>query len=410
MKNKRLVIIGGGASGFFCAANAAKFYPSLEVIIVEKTGKVLQKVRVSGGGRCNTTHACFEKEEMAKRYPRGERFIKKAFYQFFTTDTIQWFEERGVQLKTEDDGRMFPVSNSSQTIIDCLESDISKYNVKVWLHRDVKSIEKSYTGFELHFNSNEILDADFVMIATGGFPKLSQYDWLKNLNLSIASPVPSLFTFNFPQHSLNNLMGLSVQNASVKIADTKLISEGPILITHWGLSGPAILRLSAFAAIHLSEKNYDFKIFVNWNKKFKEHELAKALHDMRFESPNQKVVNGNFTELPSRLWEYLLAESGIDDTKRWSDLSSGMVNKLARNICNYEMNAMGKTTFKEEFVSAGGIDLNEIDVNTMMSKKHSGLFFGGEIMNIDGITGGYNFQHAWTSAYIAAKGIGKLLV
>ena len=249
MNKKRLIIIGGGAAGFFCAANAARLNPSLEISIVEKSSKVLQKVKLSGGGRCNVTHACFDIDEMASCYPRGARVMKKAFYQFFTTDTIEWFQSRGVALKTEPDGRMFPVSNSSQSIIDCLMQEIEKQKVKIRLNSAIEKIEPTENKFRLHYSSGVTEDAGFVMLACGGFAKLTQFDWLKNLELKIDAPVPSLFTFNFPNHPLNELRGVTVANAQVKIAGTKLSSQGAVLVTHWGLSGPAVLRLSAFAAL-----------------------------------------------------------------------------------------------------------------------------------------------------------------
>ncbi|MEI7669904.1 MAG: NAD(P)/FAD-dependent oxidoreductase, partial [Pseudomonadota bacterium] len=388
--------------------NAASLNPALEVFIVEKSNKILQKVLVSGGGRCNLTHACFDINEMASRYPRGERFVKKAFYQFFTTDTIEWFENRDVPTKTETDGRMFPESNSSQTIINCLMNEAEKYKVKLMFHKAVERIEPIENGFDIYFKDLEIAKADYVMIATGGFQKLNQFDWLKNLNLKIEEPVPSLFTFNFPKHPLNDLMGIAVPDAVVKIAGTKLLSQGPTLITHWGLSGPAVLRLSAFAARELAEVNYQFKVMVNWCPDFNEQTFMQAIQEQRNISPSKKTINGNFIGLPSRLWEFMLLQSGIDENKRWADLKSNMVNLLAKNVCAYEINASGKTTFKDEFVSAGGISLNEIDANTMMSKKHKGLYFGGEVMDVDGITGGYNFQHAWTSGFVAAKNIAEV--
>ncbi|MEO6550074.1 MAG: NAD(P)/FAD-dependent oxidoreductase [Ferruginibacter sp.] len=405
MKQKRLIVIGGGAAGFFCAINAARLNPLLEVIIVERGSKVLQKVKVSGGGRCNTTHACFEIETMASRYPRGERFVKKAFYQFFTTDTVEWFKSRGVELKTEPDGRMFPKANTSQAIIDCLVNGVNKYGVSLRLNMPVAKIAPLASGFHIYFDDNETIATDFVMLACGGFQKLSQFDWLSNLGHTVAEPVPSLFTFNFPNHPLNTLMGVVAPNAMVKIAGAKPISQGPVLITHWGLSGPAILKLSAFAARDLAAVNYQFTVLVNWCMDYNEHSFVQKVQQLRNQSANQKPANGNFTGLPSRLWEFMLQQAGIDDTKRWADLQNAVVNKLSKSICGYEMVAAGKTTFKEEFVTAGGIALNEIDANTMMSKKHPGLYFGGEIMDVDGITGGYNFQHAWTSGFVAAKHI-----
>jgi predicted Rossmann fold flavoprotein len=407
---QKLVVIGGGAAGFFCAINAAKLAPQLLVVLVERTSNVLQKVKISGGGRCNTTHNCSSISTMASRYPRGERFVKKAFHHFFTNDTIDWFAQHGVALKTEPDGRMFPVANTSAAIIDCLTQQAAKLGIKIIYNAQVLQIQPvAAYNYSIQLKNNTTpLQANYVMLACGGFSKLSQYDWLQNLKLKIESPIPSLFTFNFSKHPLNELMGVVAPNCVVKIAGTKLLSEGIVLITHWGLSGPAILRLSAFAASHLAQVNYQFNVIINWCSTYNEQSFVQHIINLRTSSPTQKITNGNFTGLPKRLWDYMLAQANIDADLRWADANNIRLHKLAKCICGYEMQANGKTTFKEEFVTAGGIALTEIDVNTMMSKKHAGLFFGGEIMDVDGITGGYNFQHAWTSGFIAAKQIAHL--
>ena len=424
---KRLVVIGGGAAGFFCAVNASRMHPSLEVIILEKTNKLLSKVSVSGGGRCNVTHACFSIADMSRNYPRGANFVKKAFHQFFTTDTIQWFNERGVQLKTEDDGRMFPVSNSSQSIIDCLMKEANKYGVEIRVRSEVGNLkseigsQKSEAGsqkpeevrnsdqrqFTLELSDLRHLTSDFVCIASGGYPKAAQFTWLQQLGHTIAAPVPSLFTFNMPGNVITQLMGVSVPEAHVKITGSNLSSKGPLLITHWGMSGPAILRLSAWGARELAERNYQFNIIVNWLPDYNEHTLREQLQQLRFDMAAQKIINRNPFNLPQRLWQYLLEQSGIDVEKRWADLPAKEQNKLITNCCAQEFNVQGKTTFKEEFVTAGGINLSEIDVNTMQSKVIPHLYFAGEILDVDGITGGFNFQNAWTSGYIAAKAIAK---
>ncbi len=405
MQHKTLVVIGGGAAGIFCAVTAARLAPQLKVIVVEKTSKLLQKVKASGGGRCNVTHACFEIGEMASRYPRGQHFVKKAFHQFFTTDTVEWFERRGVPLKTESDGRMFPKANTSQAIIDALLKEMQQYKVEVKHHCQVMKIEPLENGFQLHFVDAFQLQADYVMLAPGGQNKIEQFNWLSNLALSIAAPVPSLFTFNFPAHSLNALTGLSIPNAAVKIGGFKMVSEGPMLITHWGISGPAVLRLSAFAAVYLASIQYQYEVVISWCKEYNEPGFLQKIQNQRAGNPSQKVANGNFTEIPSRLWQFLLAVAGINDMHRWADLTNNQMNKMATAVCNYKVQARGKTTYKDEFVTAGGIELTEVDPNTMMSRKHPGLYFGGEILNVDGITGGYNFQHAWTSGFIAGKSI-----
>jgi predicted Rossmann fold flavoprotein len=407
---KRLIVIGGGAAGFFCAVNAARLHPSLEVIVLEKTGKLLSKVKVSGGGRCNVTHSCFSIADMIRHYPRGANFLKKAFHHFFTTDTIQWFSERGVALKTEDDGRMFPVSNTSQSIIDCLMKEANKYGVEIRLMCDVKSLKyEEEKQFTLELSDGRQLTADFVCIASGGYAKPSQFGWLQQLGHSIAEPVPSLFTFNMPGNAITQLMGVSVPEASVKIPGTSLSAKGPLLITHWGLSGPAVLRLSAWGARQLANCNWQFTILINWMPHFNEQTLREYLQELRFGIAAQKIGNRNPFDLPQRLWQYLLQVSGIDEHKRWADLPAKEQNKLIANCCIQEFKVQGKTTFKEEFVTAGGIQLSEIDVNTMQSKVIPHLYFAGEILDVDGITGGFNFQHAWTSGFIAANAIAKQL-
>lgn len=398
-------MIGGGAAGFFCAVNAARINPGLEVVILEKTSKLLSKVRISGGGRCNTTHTCFDIAAMSKKYPRGGNFVKKTFHQFFTNDTIKWFEERGVKLKAEEDGRMFPVTDSSQTIIDCLLQEANKYNVKIYLQTEVRSLKSEKGRFHIRLSDLRHLTSDFVCIACGGYPKTSMFDWLKELGHTIEEPVPSLFTFNMPGHPITKLMGVSVENARVKIMGTKLEQGGPLLITHWGLSGPAVLKLSAWGARDLKERNWEFGITVSWLPEFNEQQLAERFQSIRFEIASQKISNRNPFGLPQRLWEFLLEYSEVNIERRWADLPAKEQNKLIKNLCACEFTIKGKTTFKEEFVTAGGIKLNEVDANTMMSKKIANLFFAGEILDVDGITGGFNFQHAWTSGFIAARSI-----
>jgi len=407
MSKKRLVVIGGGAAGFFCAINAARMNPQLHVTLVEKTNKLLSKVKVSGGGRCNVTHACFDMVEMSKKYPRGEKFVKKAFHQFFTTDTIEWFKERGVLLKEEKDGRMFPVTDSSQTIIDCLLKESVKYNVEIILNAEVKKINFQESIFNIQLFKGNVLPADFVCVASGGYPKSSMFEWLRELGHTIEEPVPSLFTFNIPGHPIRELMGVSVENARIKIMGSKLEQQGPLLITHWGLSGPAVLKLSAWGSRQLAACNWQFVISVNWLPEYNEQKLAEKIQSLRFDIATQKIINKNPFGLPNRLWEFLLKYSGVNIEGRWTDLPTKDANKLIRNLCSCEFNVNGKTTFKEEFVTAGGISLKEIDHNTMMSKKVPNLFFAGEIMDVDGVTGGFNFQHAWTSGFIAGKTIAE---
>jgi predicted Rossmann fold flavoprotein len=407
MSNKKLIVIGGGAAGFFCAVNAARLNPALKVILLEKSAKLLSKVKVSGGGRCNTTHACFEIPLLVKKYPRGEQFLKKAFHLFDTNNTIEWFAERGVTLHTESDGRMFPVTNNSQTIIDCLLKEANKYKVDILMQTEVKSIELNNDQFTLSIAGSKKLMADFVCIACGGYPKTDMFQWLTKTGHTINNPVPSLFTFNIPKHPITELMGLSVSNAKVKIAGTKLIEQGPLLITHWGLSGPVVLKLSAWGARQLAEMNYQFSILVNWLGTTNEAELRQEWAGYRDQFSSNKIGNKHPFELPNRLWLFLLSFAGIDIDTRWGELKSAEQNKLIQLLTNHLFEVKGKTTFKEEFVTAGGIQLNEINAQTMESKLQSNLFFAGEIIDVDGITGGFNFQNAWTSGWIAANTIAQ---
>jgi len=401
---KQLIIIGGGAAGFFCAINAAILDPSLNILILEKQSKVLQKVKVSGGGRCNVTHACFMNSELTKKYPRGKNFLKKAFRAFSTRDTIEWFQLRGIELKTESDGRMFPVSNTSQTIIDCLLNEAMKHRVGLSLNTEVESIEKKNELFHVRLKNKDVLTADYLMVACGGFPKPEQYHWLQTLGHQIEWPVPSLFTFNTPHSSIKELMGLVAEHAIVKIEGSKLTEQGPVLITHWGLSGPAILRLSAWGARELNECGYKFTIVVNWLG-IPESEVRLKWNELRNKQGSTQIGTKNLYGIPARLWEYLIGECQIPKETKWSELPSKEQNKLIHILTTHVILVEGKTTFKEEFVTSGGIKLDEIDASTMESKLIKNLFFGGEIMDVDGITGGFNFQHAWTSGMLAARKI-----
>jgi predicted Rossmann fold flavoprotein len=408
----RLAVIGGGAAGFFCAVNAARLNPSLEVVIVEKGSKLLTKVRVSGGGRCNVTHACFSISEMTKKYPRGSNFLKKAFHHFFTPDTINWFDERGVTLKTEQDNRMFPTSDTSQTIIDCLMSEANKYGVEVLLNAEVKEMSRAdgkRSGWLVQLNNNRLLTFDFVCIASGGYPKSSQFDWLKKTGHTIIDPLPSLFTFNMPGNHITSLMGVTASDITVKVTGTKFTARGSLLITHWGLSGPAILTLSALAARELAKMNYEFIISVNWLSLYNEQTLKEKILQIRFDIAAQKMINKNPFGLAQRLWQYILQQSGISEDIRWADLPSKEQNKLVRNLCAQDFSVKGKTTFKDEFVTAGGVSTDEIDYNTMESRIIPGLYFAGEVLDIDGVTGGFNFQNAWTTGFIAAKAISSYI-
>lgn len=401
---QQLTIIGGGAAGFFCAVNAARLCPQLKVTILEKSSRLLSKVKVSGGGRCNVTHHCFEVEELIKKYPRGKHFLKKELYRFTPKDTMQWFEDRGVKLKAEADGRVFPVSNSSQTIIDCLLNEAKKHNVEILTNIAVQKIEHSDDIFYLH-TQKHILQADYVCVATGGFAKTEQFDWLKPLQHNILSPVPSLFTFNVSDNKIVALTGISIPDVQLKIAGTKLSESGALLITHWGFSGPAALRLSAWGARILAEKKYHFTLQINWTQCFNDSSLREKWNEYRTLFSTQKAGSKNPFALPARLWYFLLLRAGINTDTAWNALSSARQNRLMQLLTCDTYEIKGKTTFKEEFVTCGGIALNEINPQTMESRLHKNLFFAGEIMDIDGITGGFNFQHAWASGMVAAISI-----
>lgn len=409
-KNKTLVVIGGGAAGFFTAINAAENNPRLQVLILEKTSKLLSKVKVSGGGRCNVTHACFDIAELSKKYPRGQQFVRKAFHHFFTRDTITWFEKRSVLLKTEEDGRMFPQSNSSETIIRCFLNEVTRLGIQVHLNTEVKAVDwcDDKKAFSLLLGNGSKLKADFLCVAGGGYPKLSQFQWLEKTGHTVEPPLPSLFTFNMPGNDITALMGVSVEYATVKIAGTKLQQSGPILITHWGLSGPAILKSSAWGAVELAKTKYHFTAIINWIPDYSDQLLREEWPSLRQQYGPQKMFNKNPFGLPNRLWLYFLTKCGITELQRWADINAAKQNQLIQLLTAYPAQVKGKTTFKEEFVTCGGIQLTEVDVNTMQSKKCPGLFFAGEILNVDGITGGFNFQHAWTSGWIAARAIATL--
>lgn len=408
MPKQTLVVIGGGAAGFFCAVNAARLNRNLQVILLEKSNKFLAKVKVSGGGRCNVTHNCNSMADMLKNYPRGAKFLKKAFYQFFTTDCIDWFTERNVPLKTESDGRMFPLSNTSQSIIDCLLKEAAKYNVEMHLQSAVQEIiinENAEKNFSLLLANGTALPADFICVACGGFPKADQFNWLTKMGHNIEKPVPSLFSFNIPKHPITQLMGIVVENAEVRIPAAKLQQSGPLLITHWGFSGPAILKLSSWGAVYMQQQNYELDIFVNWLPAFDELSLKEAFQKIRFEIATQKIANKNPFSLPARLWSFLIEQAGINLDIRWADLPAKQQNILIKLLCSSNFSIKGKTTFKEEFVTCGGIKLNEVSSQTMQSNLVPGLYFAGEILDVDAVTGGFNFQNAWTTGFIAATAI-----
>jgi predicted Rossmann fold flavoprotein len=334
------------------------------------------------------------------------QFLKKSLYRFGPLQTKEWFEQRGVTLKTEPDGRMFPSTDDSQTIIDCIWQEMMRNKVQVYYHKGSTGIEKTAIGgWLLHFGPGLTYQADAVIIATGGSPKPDQYNWIKAIGHSIQPPVPSLFTFNIPQNPLTELMGVSVSEVTLKIAGTKFVQQGALLVTHWGLSGPAVLKTSAMAARELAERNYDFQVSVNWLNELNEEELKGMFTRLRKEQGGQQVHNKNPFKLPARLWEFLLHQCGIKKETRWGDLPAASQNKLIVHLLRDTYQVKGKTTFKEEFVTCGGVSLAEIDPQTMQSRVAPGIYFAGEILDADGVTGGYNFQHAWTSGWIAAHHI-----
>jgi predicted Rossmann fold flavoprotein len=404
MEKHKIIVIGGGAAGFFAAINCAQLASNSEVLILEKSNKLLSKVRVSGGGRCNVTHACFDNAALVKNYPRGEKELRNVFSRFSTTDTINWFKERGVELKTENDGRMFPTSNSSETIINCLMKEANKLGVKIKTGVDITEIIKNKdNSFSLIANGGGNFNCDKLIIATGGNAKASAYEWLEKLGHTINKPVPSLFTFNIPNNPITDLMGVAVPFAKVKIANTKLETEGPLLVTHWGLSGPAILKASAWGARILSDLNYNYNVLVNWLPKHTEEKLRIEFNNQREENASKSIINSCPLEIPKRLWEHLVKKANIEESVRWADLPKKNSNQLINCLINDEYKVQGKTTFKEEFVTCGGINLKEIDLTKMESKIVPNLFFAGEVIDIDGITGGFNFQNAWSTAWVVAQ-------
>jgi predicted Rossmann fold flavoprotein len=396
-----IIIIGGGAAGFFAAIACAEANPEASITILERGKEVLQKVKISGGGRCNVTHACFVPRELVKSYPRGDKALMSPFSRFCTGDTIDWFEKRGVELKVEDDGRMFPVTDNSMTIVNCLWRGAIDAGVKILLHIRVMAIAPHIGGgFDLR-TPLETFRADKVLVATGS--STAVWDLLSDIGHKIVPPVPSLFTFNIKNPILTDLAGLSVPNAQVKVLGSKLQSIGPLLITHWGVSGPGILRLSSWGAVELAALQYQFDLSVNWLGVYNTEEAKEHLMECKLEHNKKHIINTTQYEIPSRLWKRLVAASGIADELRWADASKKDIQALASQLTACVLKVNGKSTFKDEFVTAGGVELNEVNFKTYESKLHSGLYFAGEVLNIDAITGGFNFQAAWTGGWIAGK-------
>ena len=408
---KTIVVIGGGAAGFFGAITCAEHNPQASVILFEKTSKLLSKVRVSGGGRCNVTHHCYNPNLLIQFYPRGNKFLKAPFKVFGAAETVDWFKKRNVALHTENDGRMFPVTNDSATIVNCLLSAAHKAGVKLETGIAVEKItsinNESAAGFELHLSSGRTLTAHKILITTGGSPKPESYNWLQQLGFLIQEPVPSLFTFNVPGSPLKELAGISVPRAKVKIAGESLENEGPLLITHWGFSGPAILKLSAWGARVLHQRQYKFTALINWIPDYTENTLREFLSKHRHEFARRTVLSHPLFGLPQRLWKELAGLAEIPEQTKWAELPAKSQNKLVEFLLRAPFQVQGKTTFKEEFVTCGGIDLEQIDSKTMESKKNPGIYFAGEVLDIDGVTGGFNFQAAWTTGYLAGLAMAK---
>ena len=410
----RVIIIGGGAAGFFAAISCAeKLGDRGTVTLLEATAHPLAKVRVSGGGRCNVTHACFEPRELVKRYPRGGRELLGAFSRFQPSDTVAWFAARGVELKTEADGRMFPVTDDSATIVDCLTRAAEAAGVKIVTSLGVRTVERSPTtgesssgsAFWLTLTDDSNLRCERLLIATGGNKSSAGLIIAEKLGHSIEPPVPSLFTFHIDDKRLEGLSGVSVPNATTSVPGTKLKESGPLLITHWGLSGPAILKLSAWGARELAKVNYEFPVHVNFSGTYTREGLVKELTVVREKNPRKQITTWSPLDMPQRLWERLVTSSGIAATSPWAQVGNAALGALAATLTAAEFKVVGKSLFKEEFVTCGGVKLGEVDFRTMESRICPGLHFAGEVLDIDGITGGFNFQSAWTTGWLAGQAV-----
>ena len=403
MIQKDVLIIGGGAAGFFTAINIAEQNPKLQIAILERGKEVLTKVKVSGGGRCNVTHAEFVPQELVLNYPRGEKELLGPFHQFMTGDTIEWFEKRGISLKIEDDGRMFPTTDSSQTIIDCFLNEAKKNKVEILLNYAVKSIQKESDVFIVETNQG-IFSSKKILVATGSNPKM--WKLLEDLGHTISKPVPSLFTFNIKDSRIQDIPGVVINHVLVKVVSSHLESSGPLLITHWGMSAPAILKLSAFGALELAARNYKFKIEINFaNTSFED--CLDVLKELKQTLAKKTVFKSAQFNVPKRLWQNLVLASKMDNETRWADLNKDQLETLASQLTQAIFSVDGKSTFKEEFVTAGGVDLKGVNFKTFESKLVPNLYFAGEVLNIDAVTGGFNFQNAWTSGFIAAENMSQ---
>jgi predicted Rossmann fold flavoprotein len=400
MTHSPIIVIGAGAAGFFAAIQAKTTAPHVPVIILEKTNKTLSKVRISGGGRCNVTHDCVDNRQLVTFYPRGGKSLLGPFSRFSVQDTINWFKARGVVLKTEADGRMFPITDSSETIAQCLELEAQALRINLHLQEGVQSIVKQADGSYIVTTTKQNYIASKIIISSGGSGSLNGFGYLDALGFEIAPPVPSLFTFNTPGEPIKELMGISVPKAHVSLPAFKLQYTGPVLITHWGLSGPAVLRLSSEGARYLSVAQYQTPVVINWLPQMSSADFQEWWQEQRNEHGTRSIKNCS-VGLPQRLWEYLLSSAGILPDLRVADISKKLLNALETSILRHSLQQNGKTTYKEEFVTCGGIKLAQIDMKTMESKVHKGIHFAGEVLDIDGVTGGFNFQAAWTTGFLA---------
>ena len=397
---QRAIVIGGGAAGFFAAIACAEANPAMEVIILEKSQHVLQKVKISGGGRCNVTHACFDPRELVAFYPRGQKELLGPFHRFQPSDMMAWFADRGVDLKIEEDNRVFPSSDHSQTIIDCLEMMASTSGVQVKTGTAVTQLDKDESTGKWHIKTNQgDLEADSVLIAAGSSKVL--WGVLRKLGHHIINPVPSLFTFNIRDKRIKGLAGISVPNGEVAVANSELVESGPLLITHWGLSGPGVLKLSAWGAFELANRSYFFPILVNWVADMEPEEVLEEIGKEKKANPRKRIQNHTMFSIPLRLWKSLAEQAKIKHTDNWADISNKKLDDFVNEITACFLQVTGKSTYKDEFVTAGGVDLKEVNFKRFESKKHKGLFLAGEILNIDALTGGFNFQAAWTGGWLA---------
>jgi predicted Rossmann fold flavoprotein len=401
---RRVIVVGGGAAGFFAAiACAEKLGASGEVTIYEATANPLAKVRVSGGGRCNVTHACFEPRELVKRYPRGGRELLGAFHRWQPRDTVVWFTARGVELKTEEDGRMFPITDDSTTILGCLNAAAEKAGVRVCTSLGVRTVEAAGGGFWLTLTDGSNVRCEKLLLATGGNRASAGFTIAERLGHTIEPLVPSLFTFHIDDARLIGLSGLAVENVAVSVPGTKLRETGALLVTHWGLSGPAILKLSAWGARELAARNYEFPLTVNFAVPQNREALLRELETVRAKNPRKQITTWSPLPMPQRLWERLVTSAGLAATTPWSGVANAALAQLATQLTAAEFKVVGKSLFKEEFVTCGGVRLSEVDFRRMESRLCPGLHFAGEVLDIDGVTGGFNFQAAWTTGTIAGE-------